>query len=581
MVSPVDEIKERLNIVDVISGYLKLEKTGANFRAVCPFHSEKKPSFFLSPTRQVWKCFGCGKGGDMFTFVQEIEGVEFPDALRILAKKAGVQLKVHDPKLNTQRNRIYELCEWACKFFEKQLHEGNIGKTAKEYLIGRGLTEESIKKWRVGFSPDKWETLLTFLKGQGYQIGEIQRAGLALQSEKGKVYDRFRGRIIFPIFDLNSQVIGFGGRAFVQKDDTAKYLNIPNTILYNKSNVLYGMNYAKVPIRKSDTCVLVEGYTDVILSSQAGVENVVATSGTALTDQQLKILKRYSNNIVTAFDMDIAGEGATKRGIDMAQAYDFNIKVAVMPKDQDPADVALKDPEQWKELVDNSKSIIEFYFDTAFMDFDDKPENKKKASKILLPVIKRINNKIEQSHWVKELAKRLQVSEESIQYELDKQKTEEIKIEEHVCEEEIKTRKNLIEERTVALILNFAEGTKYLDEDVLKYFSSKFKDVLITIKSDPKKELKEYGFADELFSFLNLLALQGEVETIEDDIEEEIKVCIKELKEFNIRKDMEELTIKIKAIEAKGENSDDLLNQFTKLTQQLKDNNGNNNQEKN
>jgi DNA primase len=578
MVSPVDEIKERLSVVDVISGYLKLEKTGANFRGVCPFHSEKKPSFFVSPTRQVWKCFGCGKGGDMFTFVQEIEGVEFTDGLRILAKKAGVQLKTRDPKLNTQRNRAYEICEWACKFFEKQLQEGNIGKTAKKYLTDRGLTEDSIIKWRVGFSPDKWETLLTFLKGKGYLIGEIQKAGLALQSDKGKVYDRFRGRIIFPIFDLNSQVIGFGGRAFVQKDDTAKYLNIPNTVLYNKSNILYGLNYAKVPIRKSDTCVLVEGYTDVILSSQAGVENVVATSGTALTDQQLKILKRYSNNLVTAFDMDIAGDGATKRGIDMAQAFDFDIKVAVMPQDQDPADVALESPDRWKELVDQSKTIIEFYFDSAFIDFDDQPESKKRASKILLPVIKRITNKIEQSHWVKELAKRLQVSEESIQYELDRQKTDEIKVEEHVRKEEVKNRQALIEERTVALILNCPEGTKYLEENILDYFSSKFKSILTAIKNDPKKELKDYGFDKDLFDSLNLLALQGELEDLEEGIEEEIKVCIKELKEFNIRKEMEDLTIQIKALEAKGENTDDLLGKFTNLTQQLKDNNGHNNQ---
>ena len=573
MVSPVDEIKERLNIVDIISGYLKLEKTGANYRAVCPFHSEKKPSFFVSPARQVFKCFGCGKSGDMFTFVQEIEGIEFADALRILAQKAGVELKRQDPKLNTQRNKAYEICEWACKFFEKQLSEGNIGKTAKKYLIDRGITEVSIKKWRIGFSPDKWETLITFLKAKGYSVGEIQRAGLALQSEKGKVYDRFRGRIIFPIFDLNSQVIGFGGRAFVQQDDTAKYLNIPNTILYNKSNVLYGLNNAKVPIRKQDTCVLVEGYTDVILSYQSGVENVVATSGTALTPYQLKILKRYSNNLVTAFDMDIAGESATKRGIDLAQAYDFNIKVAVMPQDQDPADVAFKNPDQWRQLVEKSKSIIDFYFDNAFLDFDNTAESKKRASKILLPVIKRIINKIEQSHWVKQLAKKLEVSEEAITQELDKQKIKEIEIEKNVCEQEEKTRKDLIEERTVALILNYPKGIKYLEDEIIEFFSPKLKDILIAIKKDSKKDLKDYGFSKELFDYLNILALQGEIESSEQDFDDEIKACVRELKDFNIRKNMEQLTKKIQTKENKGEEIDDLVKQFSQLAQQLKENN--------
>ena len=579
MVSPVDEIKERLNIVDVISGYLKLEKTGANYRAVCPFHSEKKPSFFVSPSRQVFKCFGCGKSGDMFTFIQEIEGVEFAEALRILAQKAGVELKKQDPKINTQKNRAYDLMELACKFFEKQLHEGGIGKKAKKYLMDRGLAEESIKKWRIGFSPDQWETMITFLKAKGYSVGEIQRVGLALQSEKGKVYDRFRGRIIFPIFDINSQVIGFGGRAYIQQDDAAKYLNIPNTLLYNKSRVLYGLNNSKVPIRKEDACIIVEGYTDVILSHQAGVENVVASSGTALTPEQLKILKRYSNNLITAFDMDVAGGSATKRGIDLAQAHDFNIKVAIMPQGKDPADVAFGNPKKWKQIVEESKSIIEFYFDNAFLDFDGSPEGKKNASKILLPVIKRINNKIEQSHWIKQLAKKLDVTEESIQYELDKQKVDKIEVEENICKEEIKTRENLIQERATALILNYQQGTKYLTDEALEYFEPKLKQVLTTIKENPKKELKEYGFSKDLFDYLNLLGLQGEIEiSEEEDVDTEIKVCIEELKKFNIRREMEKLTKQIQVKENRNESVDQLVEQFSKLAQQLKNNDEESNQ---
>jgi len=238
-------------------------------------------------------------------------------------------------------------------------------------------------------------------KGKGFSVGEIERVGLALTSDKGKTYDRFRSRIIFPIFDLNSQIIGFGGRVFStsrgkEEQTTAKYLNIPNTMLYNKSKVLYGLNKAKVPIRKEDACVLVEGYTDVIMSCQAGIENVVSTSGTALTSQQLSLLKRYSKNLITAFDMDIAGDSATKRGIDLAQSQGFDIKVvANLPEGKDPAEVISINAEDWKKAIEQANSIIDFYFKNAFSMFDSKTaEGKRKISRMLLPVIKELKTRL-------------------------------------------------------------------------------------------------------------------------------------------------------------------------------------------
>jgi DNA primase len=428
--SPIEEIKNRLDIIEVIGSYIKLQKAGANYRACCPFHSEKKPSFFVSPARQIWHCFGCSKGGDIFGFVKEIEGVEFGDALRILAQRAGVELKKYtreEAVFRSEREKLYEICELATKFFEKQLWESKSGEAPRKYLLDRGLKEETIRKWRIGYAPDVWQGLSDFLDSRSYTKQEIEKAGLALTSEQGSFYDRFRGRIIFPIFDLNSQVVGYGGRVFKDKDnkEIAKYVNTPQTLLYDKSRILYGLDKAKVEIRKKDCCIMVEGYMDLIMVSQAGFENVVATSGTALTPFQLKILKRYTENILSSFDMDVAGDAATKRGIDLAQAQGFNVKVITLPEGKDPAEAILKDPKVWEESMKSAKSILDFYFETTFSKFDkEDPEGKRGISKILLPVMKRIPNKIVQAHWIGELAKRFRLKEEHIEEELKKVKTE-------------------------------------------------------------------------------------------------------------------------------------------------------------
>ena len=422
--SPIDEIKNRLDIVDIIGDYIKLQKAGQNFRALCPFHSEKTPSFFVSPTRQLWHCFGgCSEGGDIFKFIMKIEGVEFGDALRFLAQKAGIQLKKEDPNIRSERERLYEVCQIAAKFFEKQLNESKIGKEAKKYLLDRKINEDSLKKWRIGYAPDTWQGLSDFLFSQGYSNKEIEKAGLGLSSEKGSFYDRFRGRIIFPIFDLNSKVVGFTGRIFKNKDnvEAAKYVNTPQTLLYDKGRILYGLDKAKVEIRKKDVCILVEGNTDLIMLHQIGFENAVAVSGTALTSYQLNILKRYSDNLLIAFDMDVAGEIAAKRGIDLAQNQGFTIKVVVLSESKDPAEIIAKNLNKWKEAVDNAKTILDFYFESAFAKKDLKnPENKKEIAKILLPIIKKIPNKIEQSHWIQKLAEKLMVKEKDIQEELKK-----------------------------------------------------------------------------------------------------------------------------------------------------------------
>jgi DNA primase len=584
MFSPIEEIKNRLDIVEVIGNYIRLQKTGANFRALCPFHSEKKPSFFVSPTRQIWHCFGCSKGGDVFGFVKEIEGVEFGDALRMLAQKAGVELKPIRPELKTERSRLYEICELATRFFEKQLEDSKTGKEVKKYLLGRGISEDSIKNWRIGYAPDVWQGLSDFLTSRDYKKEEVEKAGLGLTSEKGSFYDRFRGRIIFPIFDLNSQVVGFGGRVFGprEKEEIAKYINTPNTLIYDKSRILYGLDRAKVEIRKKNECVLVEGYTDVILVSQAGFGNVAATSGTALTPYQLKILKRYSENLLTAFDMDIAGDSATKRGIDLAQSSGFNVKILMLPEDSDPADVVSRNPEDWEKLLQESKSILDFYFSTTFSRLDSKtPEGKKEISKILLPPIKRIPNNIERSFWIQELAKRLEVKEEDVAEELKKVKlTEEIYgLEpEEIVNLPPKSRKELLEERILVLllVLKSPEVLKFIKEEEITFFKPEIQEILRKIKTNiiEGSKFETMGFSSQSADLFNVLFLQAEIEEIADEDKiPEIKNCLKELRHLEIKNKLDEISKEIKKAEEEKDSKkiENLIKEFNLCSKSLLD----------
>lgn len=583
--SPIDEIKNRLNILDVVGSYLKLQKTGINYRANCPFHSEKKPSFFISPARQLWRCFGCGKGGDIFGFVKEIEGIEFGDALRILAQKAGVELKKQDPKLQTERQRLYEICELASRFFEKQLAESSGGKEVQKYLSDRKITEESIKKWRLGYAPDTWQGLSDFLVSNGYRREEIVRAGLAVKKEEGSgggtsqdSYDRFRGRIVFPIFDLNSQIIGFGARIFGAKSEKeiAKYINTPNTLLYDKSQLLYGLDRAKLEVRKKQECVLVEGYTDVIMSHQAGVENVVATSGTALTPYQLKIIKRYTPNLLTAFDMDVAGDSATKRGIDLAINQGFKVEVVTLSKGLDPADMIAESGAEWEKKIAEKKSIMEFYFESAFSKFDKETvEGKKAISQILLPVIKKFPNQIEQDFWVQALAKDLKIKEENIISELKKVKSEEdvlgIEPEEQIALP-VKSRRELLEERLTALLLRFPENIDLITGEDLPYFSAQIFQILDYLRKSRDFEMKEIdsNLLPEAIEILNYISLKAEIEELSDkDLQEELKKCLKEIKIMEIKNKLDQISenMRMAELEKNSEKIQELLKEFNFYSQ--------------
>jgi len=325
--STVDEIKSKLNVEEVIGGYLQLQRAGRNFKACCPFHNEKTPSFMVSPERQSWHCFGCNEGGDIFTFVMKIEGLEFIEALKLLADKAGVPLQKVNYENKGEKSNLSDIVEASKKFYKECLKIKG-GKKAYEYLRGRGLSDEMIQKFELGFAPDSWSLLSDYLKKKGFKEKDILGAGMTVKNEKGRIYDRFRGRIMFPVNTVAAQTVGFSSRIMPGGDESsAKYINTPETLVYNKGRILYGLDKSKIFIRQKDQCMMVEGNVDVIASFQSGVNNVVATSGTALTVDQLRIIKRYTNNIVFSFDMDAAGVKAADRGIWMALEEGMNVSI--------------------------------------------------------------------------------------------------------------------------------------------------------------------------------------------------------------------------------------------------------------
>jgi DNA primase len=530
----------------------------------------------------MWHCFGCGAGHSIFDFVMKIEGVEFGDALRILAQRAGVELKPFRPEikgLETKRARLYEILESAGQFFEKQLGQSTVGKEAEDYLLGRGISPESIKNWRLGYSPDTWNGLNDFLVSRGYQNQEIEAAGLVIKKDQGGFYDRFRGRIMFPIFDLNSQIIGFGGRVFSQKDakETAKYINTPATLLYDKSRTLYGLERAKMEIRQKDNCVLVEGYTDAILAHQAGTTNAVAVSGTALTPWHLKILRRYTENLLISFDMDLAGDTATKRGIDLALGQSFNLRVVILPEGKDPAELVVKSPGAWEKAVEQARSIMEFYFETTLKKFAaNEVSGKKEISKTLLPIIKRIPNKIEQTFWLQKLASEIEAKESDLAEEMAKIKSEEefLGLEpEEIVSQPVKTRRELLEERFLTLVLKNRSRLEKLIAEDLGYLSPETQLVVKTLKESVPENQKFDQFEQKTQEKINYLLLKIEAlpDFSEKDQALDFEQCWREIKGLELKMRLEEISSQLNLAEkGREENkSKTLLEKFNQLAKKL------------
>lgn len=407
-----DEIKAKIDLVDLMGEYIKLIPAGANYRALCPFHNEKTPSLMVSRPKQIWKCFGCGAGGDIFDFLMNIEHLEFPEALKLLADKAGVKLSQSRQPQERGNNRHYDICQLAARYWHKVLIESPLAEQARDYLHQRGLSPETMEDFNLGYAVDSWDNLLKFLSGRGFDQPEIFAAGLIVKKNQGSgFYDRFRDRIIFPIVDNHGRTAGFGARA-LKADELAKYINTPQTDIYNKSAILYGFYQAKAAVKEQDQAILVEGYMDVIPSHQIGIKNVVAISGTALTMEQIKILKRYANNLAIALDMDEAGRRAAERSIDLALSQEMNVSVISLPQGKDPGECIKTNPDDWQRAIDQAQPALDYFFGVAFGQWNQaKPQDKKKIGQFLLAKISVIGNPIERDYWLKQLAQRLSVSE--------------------------------------------------------------------------------------------------------------------------------------------------------------------------
>lgn len=484
MSSSIEEIKSRLSIEEVVARYVPLKKAGRNLKGLCPFHNEKTPSFVVSPEKQLAYCFGCHRGGDIFKFTQEMEGVEFPEALKMLAERAGVKLDTQrmDPKVmeqrKTQKTGLYRMHQDANDFFQRNLWETPAGKPVLQYLEKRGIDEKLAKEFELGVSPDSFDQTYQFLLKKGFSRGEIVQGGLAKSKDVGseRIYDHFRGRLMFPIWDDQGRVVGFGGRA-LKAEVEPKYLNSPETPIYDKSKLLYNFNRAKREIRNKDQILVVEGYMDVIACHKIGSQNVVASSGTALTVPQLNLMKRFTKNVVFGFDQDTAGQDALNRAVELAQGMDFKIKVLILPEGKDPDEYINRHGENWIEQLEAARSYLDFYFEKYQQAVDtETEEGRRDFMENLMPVLRRITNRVEKDRQVQRAAIVLGVKAEHVYDELEKIKDRKVWTPEFSGEEE---SSGPVE-----------DGMSYISEEVISDLGGEN----ITLKSRNQYTLEEYIF---------------------------------------------------------------------------------------
>lgn len=559
----VAEIKQKLDIVDVIGGYIQLKPAGRNLKALSPFHAEKTPSFMVSPDKGIWHDFSTDEGGDIFTFVMRMEGVSFPEALEILAKRAGVTLK---PRGKSERGPakapLFEIMELAVKYYHLSLSKN---KDALSYLRQeRGLSAQAIKDFQLGYAPQSWDALTTFLRTKKFGYEQMGQAGVAAQKQgRSSAYDLFRARILFPIFDNQGRPVGFSGRVLPGDDGGAKYINTPQTVIYNKSTAIYGLMQAKEAIRTHDEVVIVEGNMDVVALHDAGFEQVVACSGTALTSEQLKVLSRLTKNIKICFDQDVAGVKAAQRAIELAQGIDIKLEVVTFDDAKDPDELIHKDEKLWHKAVKEARYAVDYLFDYAKQSFDSSTASgKKQMSSFLSATLRKLEDTVEQDHYIKRLSEELGVSEESIRRKLDSVEDvipTPVKAVQQAPRPQVRTlsKQEKTEQNLLKLMFAYPTARMAVGDVVLEHISEDNRPFFEVLQKHPKAKLETLAkHLQGQENDVKILALKGEEEysgLTEHDIGLEAYTQVHRLQKLNRELNKRRLAKQIAEAEAAGD----------------------------
>ena len=557
----LSDILARVNIVEVVSEYIPLKRAGRNYKACCPFHHEKTASFMVSLDKQIYHCFGCGVGGNAINFLMQYERLEFPEAVEILARKCGVVLplrKSHDPKNAEQASQLRKINELAVIIYSANLHS-SVGSAAREYLIKRGIKEETAKQFRLGFARDSWDELLSGLRSKNFSLSEIEKAGLIIPKDGGGFYDRFRNRIIFPIFDIKNSCIGFGAR--VTDEGTPKYINSPETSLYKKGKNLYGLNLAKDAVREFDFVVVVEGYLDCVIPFQHGLHNIVASLGTALTQDQARLIKRYTRNVVMVYDGDLAGELATLRSLDIFIEEEVEVRIAALPLGYDPDTYVRKHGiEEFNKLIKDADNLFDYQLKALKRKYDSRQsESKAKIASEILRTIKKLKDPILRDEYIKKLSEKLSLDESFVRDVYNNLKLDSA-ISDIVSESFNKLAKtNPTEKLLMKLML---EETQLVDDIKERIAPDDFQDKMIARIVSTMFELANQGKSLSTYNLINYL---GE-ETLSSLVcestfmpevtnSEKVKVvddCILRLKKNSLQVKRKKLQEAIKYAEEKG-----------------------------
>lgn len=573
----VEEIKKKANIADIVGGYVDLKRAGRNLKGLCPFHEERTASFMVNEELSIYKCFGCGAGGDVIKFLMDIEGLDFREALQKLADRVGVKLtEVASSKDRSLKTKLYEINSLTAEYYHYLLTEHGSGMEARQYLKSRGVNEKLIKTFKLGYSINAWDGLSTYLyRKKGYDMETLLKSGLIIESKQGG-YDRFRGRIIFPFTDAAGRVVGFSGRVlpeFAEEGAGAKYINSPETPVYHKSEVLFGLEQARQAIRKNNRVVAVEGPMDMISSYAAGVTETVAVNGTALTPEMLVILSRLCDRIVLSLDADMAGEAAIKRSIDEAEKVNLSIKVIDIVGGKDPDEVARKSPKEWRRQVDGAVEVYEFVINRAIKKWGvEGSEAIRRVSDEVIPYLNKIRNKVIQAYWVGKLAKTFGVEEQRVWEEMGKTFRQEKvgTVSEIKQEAKSLSRIEMLGRQLIGLLLSSNKDQVWLVKDMLKgmSFEGAWGKLLVRIlENGPIGSVDE--FVKQLPAELVPVAQEAYLMEVEDMVEDrELEKTTVELLNENIKQKQLKLSEEIARFEEMGDEikAGELTKQLTELS---------------